>query len=209
MLQECVLGPGMGPAGCQDRGLWGQPCPSAMPGHVCAMGPGGGSGFFPPAFLFPLLYVTAQIFGLSQLQGGGAGSAAQRTWGPSLHPLGAAGHRESRQGIGDAEIAHAYCTGGHWPELAWELSAEVVGTTSLPPQGLPGLDPPRQGPAVVGSRIQAGQRLLWGISASFPIDFFPSQTTLHPSCLPLLGPAPGRALGSQGHPIHSVVWHWP
>lgn len=164
-------------------------------------------GFFLPLSFFPFFTSLPKYLVSLSSRVGGAGSAAQRSWGPSLHPLGAAGHREGRQGIGDVEIAHARCTGGCWPELAWELSAEVVGTTSLPSQRLPGLDPAPQGPAVVGGRIRAEQRLLWGVSASFPIDFFPSQTALHSSCLPLLGPAPGRVLGPQGHPLHSVEWH--
>lgn len=73
--------------------------------------------FPPPSFIFPLLYVTAQIFGLSQLRGG-VGLAALRSWGPSLHPPGAAACREGGQGSGDAETAHTCCTGEHRLGLA-------------------------------------------------------------------------------------------
>jgi len=193
--------------GWWDGGLQGSALPRCRAGLCLRSGSWRGFWvFFPPSFLFPLLYITAKIFGLSQLWGkGGVSSAAWRSWGPALHPPGAAGHGEGGQGSGDAETARARCTGERWPGLAWEVSAEAAGTASLPPRGLPGPDPAPQGAAVVGVRTRAGQ----GLSAPFPIDFHPAWTTLHPSWSPLLGSAPGRVLGPWGPAAPSEGWHQP
>lgn len=196
MLQECVLGPG--PSRVAGWGLWGvRPVP--VPCQVMFMQwvlEGVLFLFFSSPFPFPLLYVTVQIFGLSQLGVGvgGVSLAARRSWGPSLYPPGAAACREGRQGIGHAETTHTCCTGERWPGLAWEVSAEAVGTTSLPPQWLPALDPASQSPAVgwMGTPV-GGCCLVSHRFSPFPDHFASPMATLLVTCS-------GKGAGSPGTP---------
>lgn len=165
------------------EGCGAQPCPGAVPGRVCAAGPGGGFVFFFPAsFLFPLLYVTAQIFGLSAPVGDRLGCL--EGLGPSSAPSGWCTERVGR-GEGMLRLA---------------MLATLVSTG----QDGPGRCQMRQrGPpaSLLGSFqgcIHLPRALLWweagSTPASFPTDFLPSQTSLHPPWPPLLRPALGRVL---------------
>lgn len=96
-MQEYVLDPGMGPTGVEGWGAVGcSPVPvlcqvifveQVLEDFVFWWG--FFNFFFPlPLFLFPL-FTSLPKYSASQLRWG-AGSAAWRTWGPSLHPRGAA-----------------------------------------------------------------------------------------------------------------------
>lgn len=152
--------------------------------------------FFPPPFLFPFFtslpkYLASHSLGWGW---GVSGSAALRSWGPSLHPPGAAAYREGGQGIGHAETTHTCYTGEHWPGLGWEVSAEAVGTTSLPPQWLPALNPASQSPAVGWTGTPVGSRCLVSHRFSpFPDHFASPMATLLATC-------PGKGAGSPGTP---------
>lgn len=187
----------------------GQPCPGAMPGRVCAVGPGGRSGAFSPSFLFPLLYVTAQIFGLSQLQGGVCVSALL---------LGGAGALLCTLRV----LLGAGRVGRGARMLRPPTLAALVSTG----QGWPGRCQPRQwGPpaSLLGGsrgRIQP-LRAPWWWEAGFGLDgdsgsgslpcFPPIFSFPGPLCMPpwppLLGPALGRALGPRGPSAPSKGWH--
>lgn len=165
--------------------------------------------FSPPSFIFPLLYVTAQIFGLSQLRGGvsvwllgGAGALLC-----TLRVLQNAG-RVGR-GVGvlrPPTLAALVSTSWGWPERCqlrqWGPPASLLGGS----QGR--IQPPPPGTLrwwKAGSELDGGS--CGGSLSRFPLIF--SQTTLHAPWPPLLGPAPGRALGSWGPPAPSKGWHQP
>lgn len=100
-------------------------------------------------------------------------------------------HGEDGQGRGDADTAHAHCTGEHWPGLAWEVSDEAVRTTSLPPWQLLGLHSSSQSPVMVGSRVHACLISHW--FSPFPGQFASPMATPPDTC-------PGKGAGSLGTP---------
>lgn len=115
-MQEYVLDPGMVPAGVEDGGCGAQPCPGAVPGRICAAGPTGGFGFFSlPLSFFPLLYVTAQIFGLSAPVGGRL--SCLEDLGPFSAPSGCCTERMGREeGMLRLPMVSALgSTGQDWP----------------------------------------------------------------------------------------------
>lgn len=86
-MQEYVLGPGMGQLGWRDGGL----SPATVLCQVVFVQQvlEGVLFFFSlPLSFFPF-FTSLPKYSASQLRWG-AGSAAWRTWGPSLHPRGAA-----------------------------------------------------------------------------------------------------------------------
>lgn len=140
-----------------------------------------GALFFFPC-LFPFSPSLRHCPNIRPLSSSGGPARLLGGLGALLCTLGVV-HREGGQGRGDAETGHARRTGEHWPGWAWEVSDEAAGTSLLgSSQGC----------------IHLPRALLWweagSTPASFPTDFLPSQTSLHPPWPPLLKPALGRVL---------------
>lgn len=140
------------------------------------------------SFLFPLLYVTAQIFGLSAPVGGRL--RCLEDLGPFSVPSGCCTERMGRgEGMLRLPVLTArVSTGQDWPERC-----------QMRQQGPPA--------SLLGSCqgcIHLPRALSWWEArsrpASFPTDFLPSQTSLHPPWPLLLRPALRRVLCPWGLP---------
>lgn len=181
-------------------GCGGQPCPSAVPGHVCAACPGGGSGFFFLPLSFSPFFTSPPKYSASLSSGGGGGGSAWLLGGAgallcTLWVLLGAGRVSRGAGMLRLPMLAALVSA-----LAWEVSAEAARTTSLPPRGLPGLGPAPPGPCGGGRHDPGWTGAPAGGLCLVSHRFSPFRDHFVSPMATLPGTCPGKGAGSLRTP---------